>query len=46
MFAAAEGELAALEDAFAPAAVAVEGGGELSSHGGTDEARLAAAWGR
>ncbi len=46
LVAEADGDLAALEGAFAPAAVTVDAGGELASHGETDEARLAAAWGR
>jgi methenyltetrahydromethanopterin cyclohydrolase len=43
----ADGDLGALEDAFAPAAVTVDViGGRSSSHGATDEAWLADAWGR
>jgi len=44
---AVEGDLAALEDAFAPAAVTVDvAGGDLTAVGEPDESRLAASWGR
>lgn len=47
LFGAADGDLAALEAAFAPAAVTVDViGGESASFGEVDEARLAASWGR
>ena len=43
----ADGDLAALEDGYAPAAVAVDVlGGGTAHHGAVDEARLADAWAR
>jgi len=46
LLAAADGDLAALEDVFAPAVVTVDVlDGTTVTHGHADEARLAAAWG-
>lgn len=47
LFADVDGDLGALEDAFAPAAVTIDVlGGESASYGEPDERRLARSWGR